>query len=269
MAQNALTSQPHWDGTYQRDSSIPIAWRPRSYLQLIIAQAIATCMRMAHPRSILEVGCGDSMWLPWVARMSTATITGLDYSPRGCRLVEDRLAQSGRGSRVICADLFTVPAQEVGRHELVYSLGLIEHFTDLDLVLGRLRSMVAPGGTLLSVVPNLDSIHGGMTRIWQPLHNRGFRRLSLREVRESYMRMGLTDVRAWYIGAFPLDIVAWSTAPRWPRLAKALLPLIWFANAACDRILIRMKSRCGTPGLSPFFCVMGRVPPAGASPRPL
>ncbi len=272
MEQHTLMPHAHWDGTYQRDAAAPISSRPRSYIQRIIAQAIAKCLRLAHPRRILEVGCGDSIWLSWLASLSNAAITGLDYSPRGCRLVEDRLAQAGRKGRVICGDLLTIAANDVGQHDLVYSLGLIEHFTNLDHVLGRLRGMVAPGGHLLSVVPNFDSIHGDMTRFWQPLHNRGYRRLRISEVRDAYRRLGLTEVRTWFIGAFSLDIVAWPINPRWPRLAKFIIPLIWFANAACDRLLIRMKSNCGTAGLSPFFCVVGRVPasghPAGAEDAP-
>ena len=260
MAQRALTSQPHWDGLYRQEPGEQISWRPRSYNQRIIARALAACVRLSHPASILEVGCGDSLWLPWLAALSTATITGLDYSPRGCRLVERRLDQVGRPHRVICADLFSVPDEVVGRHDFAYSLGLIEHFTDLDHVIGRLKCLVAPGGRLLSVVPNLASIHGEMTRIWQPHHHRGHRRLTMAEVRNAYNLLCLIDVEAWYLGTFSLDIPAWETAPRWPRAARVIIPMVRFANAACDRLLIALNSDCGTSGLSPFFCVLGRVP---------
>jgi SAM-dependent methyltransferase len=258
----ALTRADYWDGLYRALPSAAQTWTPRSYDERLLARALAHTVRTSQARSILEVGCGHSLLLTWLARISRARITGMDYSPHGCRLAEQRLADAGVTGRIVCADLFAPPADELKRHELVYSLGLVEHFSDTTATLRQLANLLAPGGTLLTVIPNLVSLHGWLVRHWQPAVARQHFPLRPADVIAACHAIGLVDVRARYLGAFSFDVVAWQTNPRNPRLARLALPLIRRLNGLSDRVL-RMSGRWrGSPSLAPFFAVSARLPSA-------
>lgn len=257
---HALTQTDYWDGLYRRLPSSARTWKPRSYDERLLARALSRAVRTTHARSILEVGCGHSRLLAWLGQMSGAAITGMDYAPHGCRLAERLLADAGVTGRILCADLFAPPTAELQRHDLVYSLGLVEHFSDTTATLRQLAQLVAPGGMLLTVVPNLASLHGWMVRHWQPAIARKHLTLRPNTMIAACRAIGLSDVRAHYLGTFSLDVVAWETQPQHPRLARAMMPVIRRLNGLCDRAL-RLSGRWrGTPSLAPFLAVSARLP---------
>src|SRR6478736_1896451 len=114
---------------------------------------------------LIEVGCAGSAWLPYFAREHGLTVTGLDYSPRGCEQAEAVLATAGVAGEVVCADLFAPPAAQVGRFDVVFSFGVVEHFTDTTACIRALAALVAPGGRLITVVPNMNGTTGWLQKM--------------------------------------------------------------------------------------------------------
>ncbi len=215
-------------------------------------------MRLVRPSRILEVGSGDSGWLGYFARKTGATVAGIDYSERGCELARNRLRADGLEGRIFCGDLFKLTHEEVGQYDFVYSIGLVEHFDDLVGVLRGLSRFVAPGGILFTEVPNLRSMHGLLSWIWQPelLHKHFL--VSREKLRQAHVEIGLEDVAARFSGLFALDVVAWEYYPRWPRIAPKVTPWIRRLIMWIDLRLRRVDAFQGNPLFSPFIHAFGK-----------
>ena len=117
---------------------------------------------------VLEVGCARSAWLPYFALELGAQVTGLDYSERGCAVEREMLRAAGVGGDVVCGDLFEQPAAMGGRFDAVVSLGVAEHFADSAACIRALGHYVAPGGQLVTVIPNMTGLVGVLQRRMNP-----------------------------------------------------------------------------------------------------
>lgn len=261
MGQEDLAGTEHWDRIYKDMCSHDLCgWRPVGHDAQALEAVFCRAMKLKHPASILEVGCGNSTWLGYLARSTGATAAGIDYSQEGCLLARSRLEAEHVPGIVVHGDLFLLSPDEVGRHDFVYSLGLAEHFDDLRGVLSALARFVAPGGVLLTEVPNLRSMHGLLAWIWQPALLAKHRLVSKSSLYRAYAEMGFTDIRAGYAGVFSLNIVAWEYYPRWPRLAPKLVPRVRRVQGLLSRRLRRFSHYPGNKPFSPFLYVYGRKP---------
>lgn len=113
---------------------------------------------------LLEIGCGRSAWLPYFATQFGFSITGLDYSELGCEQERALLRQAGVAGNVVCADLFTPPAQLREAFDVIVSLGVVEHFTDTARCLAACADLLRPGGTMVTIVPNMTGLLGHLQR---------------------------------------------------------------------------------------------------------
>jgi SAM-dependent methyltransferase len=255
-----IAGKQHWDGIYEDLELVPPGWQwePGYYHQDATVHALLGEIERSKARSILEVGCGNSVWLPYLARKSGATAYGLDYSERGCELTRRYLRSHGLSGEVWCADLFQAKPEEIGQYDFVYSIGLVEHFSDLEGVLAALLKFVRPGGTLFTLVPNLRSIHGLMTWLWQPELFAKHELIGKRQLIRAHERLGLEDVRGQYLGVFSMYIVAWGIYPRWPALVPTVELWVNRINWRLDPRLRRLGWFRGTLPLAPYVIAVGR-----------
>jgi SAM-dependent methyltransferase len=118
--------------------------------------------------ALLEVGCGHSSWLPYFAQRFGLQVSGLDYSERGCESARQILRRAGVPGDVVCADLFDPPAHLLDRFTAVVTFGVVEHFTDTSSCVGALMRYLAPGGVLVTVVPNMTGLIGLIEKAINP-----------------------------------------------------------------------------------------------------
>ncbi len=261
MQQVDLAGIEHWDSVYETVGPT-VGWsEPTDYGSIALTRALIAEIERYQPKTVLEVGCGNSVWLPYVALNTKAEVAGLDYSETGCQLARGRLAAAGATGKVLCGDLFNIKAAEVGSYDFVYSLGMVEHFTDTVEVLSRLLDLVNPGGALFTEVPNLKSIHGLLSWIWQPELLAKHNPLGKKDLVTAYQKLALEEIKSRFVGIFSLDIVAWPIYHRWPKLAPHLMPTIMRARNSVDyRMRRRGNYGDGTAPLAPYLCVIGRKP---------
>ncbi len=100
---------------------------------------------------VLDVGCGSGTFLHVLRRVTGIAGEGLDASPDAARA-----AQSAYGLQVHVGDIDTVDLPENG-YDLVTLFHVLEHMPRPGEALTRAGRWLAPGGTLLLQVPNLDS----------------------------------------------------------------------------------------------------------------
>lgn len=258
MKQSDLAEKRYWDEVY---GALPdtggAAWSPRGYEERVLGHELERVLRRSRPASALEVGCGDSPWLPYLAREYGLEVAGIDYSERGCKLARHRLRQASVQGTVHCRDLFTLTPEETGTFDLVFSLGVVEHFADLGNVLASLLRFVRPGGTLFTSVPNLHSLHGLGMWLYQPEVLAKHRVVTREELSRAYRRLGLGEIRARHAGLASLGIVSRGVQPRFRRIDRVVVPLAQGANILFQMVMRRLPVTGGLPWLAPFIVASG------------
>jgi 2-polyprenyl-3-methyl-5-hydroxy-6-metoxy-1,4-benzoquinol methylase len=223
---NELTTVNHWDDVWAGDvrMRLPSPW--------IIATR--DLQRLLRPRvrrgdQFLEIGCAPGKMLAWVAAELRANVSGLDYSERGLGTARRLFSALGLHADFRCEDLrattFTPSSFDV-----VFSVGVIEHFDDpRDVVRDHLR-LLAPGGMALMTVPNYTGIYGKLQAYFDKdllaLHNLDIMKCdalrALVPADESY------DVRAYPAGRLSPWVIVMNR--RWP--TPVIMAVGHVANAA-------------------------------------
>ncbi len=153
-----------WDGQQHKVRHLRWAYVANRQLAKLFHLALAG---FKEP-TLIEVGCADSLWLPYLARNYESNCYGVDFSALGCQLAERNLALAGVQGTIICEDLFTYVKKQAAAFDFVYSMGLIEHFSTPQAILEEMYHLLKPGGTLLTITPNLRGMYTPIARVASP-----------------------------------------------------------------------------------------------------
>ena len=211
---------------------------------------------------MLEVGCADSIWLPYFARELGFRVAGMDYAEDGCRKAMATLQEAGVDAPVYHADLFNPPASLVGQFDVVFTYGLVEHFVDTQSALSALAAFCKPGGHLLTLVPNMTSAMGRLQRCLDEPVYRVHVPLSLGALVCAHDGIGLKVDLAERLMSINFGVLsAAASADRYAMrvikqclhrsLLASMLPIWWLETYG-----IRLFPRSGA--LSPYFAVLAR-----------
>ena len=118
-------------------------------------------------QAVLEVGGAPGRYLASLHRRFACRCAVIDSSPHGCELTRRNFDLLGIPVAVHQEDIMR-PRGRLGPFELVYSLGLIEHFVDVQAVVAAHARLVRPGGKLILGVPNLRGVNGWFARRLAP-----------------------------------------------------------------------------------------------------
>lgn len=162
-----LTDKPYWEGTYNRRTSKPILRVNgfRGYLnRLILSKLLETGMKN---KQILEIGAGDSMWLPYLAKkFPSSQFVGVDYSEGGCALLSERAGSEGLDIEVVNEDMFVEDSRLHGTFDVVFSFGVVEHFDNLSYVLAAKKRYLKHDGVMFTMIPNMAGVMGKLAKTW-------------------------------------------------------------------------------------------------------
>ena len=110
------------------------------------------------PASILEAGCGRQ----WNLDISLPFhLTGVDISEPALKIRRDEI---GDLDEIIIGDLHTVDLAP-DSYDVIYSSFVLEHLPQAALILDRFRTWLKPGGILVLLIPDRDSVFGFLTRL--------------------------------------------------------------------------------------------------------
>ncbi|MBL8267363.1 class I SAM-dependent methyltransferase, partial [Steroidobacter sp.] len=96
--------------------------------------------------------------LGWVHDHVTPNVVGVDYSDQGCAIARQFFAATGRNAQVLCEDA-TAVTELNGTMDLVYSIGVLEHFDDPSDMLGAHLRWLKPAGTAVVLIPNYSGLY--------------------------------------------------------------------------------------------------------------
>lgn len=167
------TSPEYWDKFWQTNQipkEINIQkWNINGYLYTEFDAFFRKYIEVDRQKRILELGCGNSVWLPYFYKNFKLNITGLDYSETGCQRSKYIFSALNTPGEVILGDLFYPPSELIGKFDYVVSFGVIEHFQNTTEVLRAHYKYLRDDGKIIVSVPNMKGFPGW----YQKMMNRG------------------------------------------------------------------------------------------------
>ncbi len=112
------------------------------------------------PGRALDLACGEGRNALWLAELGWR-VTGVDYSEVAIAKARDRADAEGTGVEFVCADLLDYEPEE-SAFDLVVVLYLQLPAAERRAVLGRAKTALAPGGTVLVVGHDLTNMSEGV-----------------------------------------------------------------------------------------------------------
>jgi 2-polyprenyl-3-methyl-5-hydroxy-6-metoxy-1,4-benzoquinol methylase len=166
----SLADRSYWD-SYWSQVELPVEMT-RSPANSATNNAILDVLeRYVEPRpemKVLEVGGAPGQFLAWMARRFGCRCAMLDYSATGCEKARRNFEALGIDLVVHERDLFEDDLNPVGEFDVVYSLGLIEHFEQFGTAIERHAALARPGGLVIIGCPNLRGVNRLLMRLARP-----------------------------------------------------------------------------------------------------
>jgi 2-polyprenyl-6-hydroxyphenyl methylase/3-demethylubiquinone-9 3-methyltransferase len=210
-------------------------------------------------KTLLEVGCGSSGWLPYFAARYNLIVSGLDYSEVGCGICEKNLRMQGIVfGKIFCRDLFDENCTDNEKYDVVFTYGVIEHFEDPGKVISRLTHLVNPGGLIISHVPNLNGLMGLMSRSFVREIHLMHRVVTREQLCNWHIERGLINLRTDYAGIFSLSVIPWVRSKTWFFLEKSFqrkvcLKLITIVESFLGKVFMRFLGKFTSKTFSPYI----------------
>ena len=211
MSCDTLTDEQFWTDIWnlQRHKVRNLRWAYVANRQLAkLFECGLTSFR--HPK-LIEIGCADSLWLPFLAQNYEIDGYGIDFSEIGCQLAERNLAIKRVKATIICTDFFDFAKEHPMAFDFAYSMGVIEHFTDATGILKEMYRILKPGGKMLTVIPNLRGMYTPIAKIASPKLLAKHRVIRPVDLRCDLETVGFNVLEVGYTGgALKLSVVDYS-----------------------------------------------------------
>ncbi len=116
-------------------------------------------------KQLLEIVCGNSVFLPYFSNYFGFEVSGIDYSEFGYETSRRLLRRECVAGEIYRADFFEPPECLLSRFDVVVSLGVVEHFQNsIPRVTGCSR-FVRSGGISITLIPNLLGLVGNLQKL--------------------------------------------------------------------------------------------------------
>jgi len=263
-----LTSARYWDEQWSRlevrGNYGSLDWVSKNYVYRSLDRLLRSVLPADPLKTFIELGSGPARWMIYFHKVFGYRVFGCDYSEVSCELARKNLAQAGIAGEIAQADFFKLE----GQYDVVFSGGVIEHFDQPDEVLAGFARLVAPGGILITDVPNLGGLCGFYQRRLKPETFETHRLVRLSDIRGWHRALGLEELLATPYGSFSLSRLP--GAPWRSRLVQRLLwrPFTLLASRGINRLcltLLRLGLRVDHPLISPHLLVISRKSSGGMS----
>lgn len=164
----------HWEKNWQHD----VSKRPLSLLNVFNHDAInflsKSLRNIANP-VIVEIGFVPGKYLCYFEKQFNAECHGYDYSENGCKQASQFLSEQSSSVHVHHQDVLETPPKISNRAQLVYSIGVVEHFEDPFGMITAHLAPLADDGVAIIILPNYQGLNLWVQRHLDPdnldIHN--------------------------------------------------------------------------------------------------
>ena len=132
----------------------------------ILGISFRYCCRLCDKKVLVIVqGCAPAKRLICFAKEFGYDVYGIDYSERGVEIARENLKIAGVEGIILCEDIFQSSFEEQS-FDIVYSMGLIEHFESPTEIIDVHIKLLKRGGMLIITIPNFkDSLYFTLSMI--------------------------------------------------------------------------------------------------------
>lgn len=205
-------------------------------------------------RTSIELGGFPGTFSVYIQKKHQLDTTLLDYYINQS-IVDDLMEVNGleKGSVHLIEDDLTLDHEVTVKYDLVFSVGLIEHFLDTKAIIKRHLDYMNETGELLIILPNFQGINGWLQRKFDKenydAHN--IDSMDLELLRTIANELQLKDVSVYYKGKFSIWLENIKSQPAW---VKVFMKLLFVAGKGFTKI-IPIESRF----LSPLIVLKGKI----------
>jgi len=114
---------------------------------------------------LIEIGCGNSGWLPYFKKRFGIQVAGIDYADEGCEMSRAIFEREGVNGEIVKGDLFDPPEELIQGFDYVFSFGVVEHFEDTAKCVAAMAQFLRPGGVMVTIIPNMNGIIGAAQKL--------------------------------------------------------------------------------------------------------
>jgi 2-polyprenyl-3-methyl-5-hydroxy-6-metoxy-1,4-benzoquinol methylase len=210
-------------------------------------------------KKLIEIGCAQSVFLPYFAKHFGFEVAGLDRSEGGCEGARSILKRDGVDGEIFCADLFSPPQHLLQEFDVLVSFGVVEHWENPSAVLSAMSKVLRSEGRMITVIPNLNGLPGALQRVMDravydihiPLNREG--------LASAHRLAGLEVERCDYFLPIALEVLnveSWSKGlPCWVTMRSygVISRLVWLWD---DHV----TSLSANPWTSPYVVCVARKP---------
>ncbi len=200
------SSKAAWESLWQK--------RKRIYHYQNVLEIASQVSHGLEGARVLEVGCGRGATLLEFAKRG-AIVTGIDYAESAltfCNSLKERVLQNGnlRLPEFILGDARSLPFHEE-KFDIVYSVGLLEHFEDPRAILAEQCRVLKRGGYLILQVPQKYSVYTLLKKALMAVGKWPYgaweTQFSGRDLRALVTEAGLSTEFAYGHGSFTLALL--------------------------------------------------------------
>lgn len=141
-----------------------IVQRQKGYFDYATRKMFDKFLTNLAGKKILDVGCGTGLSMEYF-RGRGADVRGIDITYSSIEYVNDM------GLPALQADARRLPYKD-NSFDIVYSIGVIEHFNETEDALKEQSRVCKPGGIVIAVVPNLWTPYSAATILFEFLSGR-------------------------------------------------------------------------------------------------
>ena len=188
IKEDRLTTNDYWQSVYASKPSMKLPSTlkiPTRNLQELLRKHIEPDMQ------VLEIGFAPGKQLAYAGKVYGANVSGLDYSNKGIAIAKELFGVLGLDSDMRCEDVFDTTFKD-DSFDVVYSVGLVEHFTDPRNIIRRHVDLVRPGGKAIILIPNYGGIYGRLQQYYDP-ENLSIHNLDMMTL-DAFMRMAPAEI---------------------------------------------------------------------------
>ncbi len=205
-------------------------------------------------KSSIELGGFPGTFSIYVKKKYDLETTLLDYFIDQS-IVDDLLAANGLDQNAIhlIEDDLTLDHPIEKKYDLVFSIGLIEHFVDTKGIIKRHLDYAKPGADLLIILPNFRGINGWLQRKFDKpnydVHNIASMDLDL--LKSIADKLKIENASTYYVGRFSIWLENYKTQNIF---VKFFFKTLFVFGKVYTRIIPRESK-----ALSPLIVLKGKV----------
>jgi len=246
MIKDELTNEQFWD-QYWENYQLPaeIKKNREELFQNILLETFEKYLPKDMNKTILEIGGSPGRYLVFMYKNFGYKIHSLDYSNMGYEKTLKNFEMLKIPVEVYNSDLFSAKLN-LQKFDIVYSLGFIEHFNDLNLVIEKHLDILKPGGILMIGVPNFSGINYWFLKILAPkllsIHN--IDAMNSEKWKSFEQKFRLETIFKGYIGGFePQNFNRWEEKNFKTFIFKSIAKILTLILSRQFKFLRRFNSK--------------------------